>query len=214
MFDFAEFGYDLARNRLVVGGEPIILHCHHYNCFLQRSIQDAEYIDSAPILIGAAAEVAFAQLTNLLSRTPDISARKATVEALYRASGFGLIDLSAITEQGGEVRTRSTHYSTGWNEKFGRSGAPVAFFSTGFLAGALASIYRLDPADIQAEQTACRSTGADEDVFSLSRGPANFALFEPRRNAVLVAVGNDPSPPLRQPRGHHPGRRRHAVARQ
>lgn len=194
MFDFAEFGYDFATNRLVVGDEPIILHCHHYNCFLQRSIQDAEYIDSAPILVGAAAEVAFAQLTSLLSRTPDVPARKAIVEALYRASGFGLIDLSEVTAEGGEMRTRSTHYSTGWTEKFGRSRTPVAFFSTGFLAGALAAIYRLDPASIQARQTACRSTGADEDVFLLSRGPANFALFEPRRDAVLVAVGNDREP--------------------
>jgi hypothetical protein len=194
MFDFADFSYDFGTNRLVVGGEPMIFHCHHYNCFLQRSIQDAEYIDSAPILVGAAAEVVFAQLTNLLLRTPDIPARKATVETLYRLSGFGLIDLSAVTPEGGEVRTRSTHYSTGWMEKFGRSRLPVAFFSTGFLAGALAAIYSLDPASIQARQTACRSTGANEDVFLLSRGPANFALFEPCPDAVLVAVGNDPEP--------------------
>jgi hypothetical protein len=171
MFDFAEFGYDFATNRLVVGGEPMILHCHHYNCFLQRSIQDAEYIDSAPILVGAAAEVAFAQLTNLLARTPDIAARKATVEALYRACGLGLIDLSALTDRGGEVRTRSTHYSIGWKEKFGRSQAPVAFFSTGFLAGALAAIYGLPPADVQARQTVCRSTGADEDVSCWAAAP-------------------------------------------
>ena len=70
MFDFADFPYDFRTNRLVVGGEAMVGHCHHYNCFLQRSIQDAEYIDSAPILVGAAAEVAFAQLTNLLSRFP------------------------------------------------------------------------------------------------------------------------------------------------
>jgi predicted hydrocarbon binding protein len=194
MFDFAEFGYDFATNRLVVGGEPMILHCHHYNCFLQRSIQDAEYIDSAPILVGAAAEVAFAQLTNLLSRTPDIAARKATVEALYRACGLGLIDLGALTDRGGEVRTRSTHYSTGWIEKFGRSRAPVAFFSTGFLAGALAAIYRLPPGDVQARQTACRSTGAAEDVFVLGRGPANFRIFAPRQSPVLIPVGNDIEP--------------------
>jgi predicted hydrocarbon binding protein len=194
MFDFAEFGYDFATNRLVVGGEPMILHCHHYNCFLQRSIQDAEYIDSAPILVGAAAEVAFAQLTDLLSRTPDIAARKATVEALYRACGLGLIDLSALTDRGGEVRTRSTHYSIGWKEKFGISRAPVAFFSTGFLAGAVAAIYRLPPADVQARQTACRSTGADEDVFVLGRGPANFTIFAPRQTPVLIPVGDDAEP--------------------
>src|SRR5277367_2359900 len=108
MFDFAEFDYDFVANRLVVGGEPMILHCHHYNVFLQRSIQDAEYIDSAPILVGAAAEVVFAQLTELLSQAAEINARKAIVAALYRACGFGLIDLGALTDRGGEVRTRSS----------------------------------------------------------------------------------------------------------
>lgn len=194
MFEFADFPYDFRTGRLVVGGEAMVLHCHHYNCFLQRSIQDAEYIDSAPILVGAAAEMAFAQLANLLSRTPDVAARKATVEALYRACGLGLIDLSGLTERGGEMRTRSTHYSIGWNEKFGPSRTPVAFFSTGFLAGALAAIYGLPPADVQARQTACRSTGAEEDVFVLGRGPANFTIFPPRQEPVLIPVGNDSEP--------------------
>jgi hypothetical protein len=195
MFDFADFGYDFATNRLVVGGEPMVLHCHHYNCFLQRSIQDAEYIDSTPILVGAAAEVVFAQLTNLLARTADIAARKTTVEALYRACGLGLIDLSAVTDRGGEVHTRSTHYSIGWKEKFGPSRAPVAFFSTGFLAGALAAIYGLPLSGIEARQTACRSTGADEDVFVLGRGPANYGIFDPRHSPVLIPVGKDAEPP-------------------
>jgi hypothetical protein len=195
MFDFANYGYDFQTNRLVVAGEQMILHCHHYNCFLQRSIQDAEYIDSAPILVGAAAEVALAQLSNLFSRTAEISARKATVEALYRACGLGLIDLSGVTDRGGEVRTRSTHYSIGWKEKFGLSRAPVAFFSTGFLAGALAAVYGLPLSDVQARQTACVSTGAAEDVFVLGRGPANFTIFPPRQSPVLVPVGNDSEPP-------------------
>ena len=194
MFDFANYGYDFQINRLVVGGEPMILHCHHYNCFLQRSIQDPEYIDSVPILVGAAAEVALAQLTNLLSGIAEIPARKATVEALYRACGLGLIDLSGVTDRGGEVRTRSTHYSIGWKEKFGLSRAPVAFFSTGLLAGALAAVYGLPLADVQARQTACISTGAAEDVFLLGRGPANFTVFPPRQNPVLVPVANDAEP--------------------
>jgi hypothetical protein len=201
MFDFADFGYDFAASRLVVGGEPMIIHCHHYNVFLQRSIQDAEYIDSAPILVGAAVEVVFAQLTELLSQTPDIPARKAIVEALYRACGLGLIDLGALTDRGGEVRTRSTHYSIGWREKFGRSRAPVDFFSTGFLAGALAAIYNLPAADMQARQTACLSTGATEDVFVLGRGPANFTIFAPRQSPVLNPVQDDAEPATAVDRG-------------
>ena len=194
MFDFTEFGYDFVSSRLVVGGEPMILHCHHYNVFLQRSIQDAEYINSAPILVGAAVEVVFAQLTDLLSQTPDIPARKAIVAALYRACGLGLIDLGALTDRGGEVRTPSTHYSIGWREKFGRSRAPVDFFSTGFLAAALAAIYGLPPADVQARQTACLSTGAEEAVFELGRGPANFTIFAPRQRPVLNPVRDDAEP--------------------
>jgi len=194
MFDFAQFPYNFAAGRLVAGGEAMVLHCHHYNCFLQRSIQDAEYIDSAPILVGGAAEVAFAQLTDLLPRTADIPARKAIVEGLYRACGAGLIDLSALTERGGEVRTRSTHYSIGWKEKFGVSAKPVAFFSTGFLAGALAAIYGLPLADVQARQTVCRSTGAEEDVFVLGRGGANFTMFAQRESPVLKPMGDDAEP--------------------
>jgi hypothetical protein len=194
VIDLSQFGYDFRANRLVWGGEAMILHCHHYNCFLQRSIQDAEYIDSAPVLIGAAAEVTFAQLTSMLPASAEVAARKTAVEALYRACGFGLIDLSAVTDRGGEVRTASTHYSTGWKEKFGHSKAPVAFFSTGFLAGALAAIYRLDLNSIQARQTQCRSTGAQQDVFVLARGPVNFATFPRRQDPVLLPVGQDTEP--------------------
>ena len=32
---------DAPHRRCLVGGEPMIFHCHHYNVFLQRSILDA-----------------------------------------------------------------------------------------------------------------------------------------------------------------------------
>jgi hypothetical protein len=42
-------------------------------------------------------------------------------------------------------------------------------------------------------------------VFQLSRGPANFVLFEPRRDAVLVEVGDDPEPATGVNREASPG---------
>jgi len=194
MVDVSQIAYDFQHDRLVWGGEAMIMHCHHYNCFLQRSIQDAEYIDSAPFLVGAAAEVAYGQLRQVLADAADVGARKSAVEKLYRTCGFGLIDLSAVTERGGEVRTRSTHYSTGWREKFGRSAGPVAFFSTGFLAGALAAIYGLELGSVQAKQVQCRSTGAEEDVFVLGRGASNFTTFEPRGKPELLPIGQQAEP--------------------
>ncbi|MFQ5452816.1 MAG: hypothetical protein ACE5D6_01350, partial [Candidatus Zixiibacteriota bacterium] len=42
---------DIEHRRCIVGDEPMIFHCHHYNTFLQRSIEYAEYIDSKQFLI-------------------------------------------------------------------------------------------------------------------------------------------------------------------
>jgi hypothetical protein len=60
--------------------------------------------------------------------------------------------------------------------------------------GALAAVYNLPLADVEARQTACRSTGADEDVFVLDRGAANFTIFPPRQSPVLIPARNDPEP--------------------
>ena len=36
---------DVEHRRCVVGGEPLIFHCHHYNVFLQRKLRDAAFFD-------------------------------------------------------------------------------------------------------------------------------------------------------------------------
>lgn len=185
-FTFSDYAYDFPVARLEVEGEAMIFHCHHYNCFLQRSILDADYIDSVPHLVGAAAEVAHRQLTGLFARLPDLASRRAAAEELYRLSGFGLLPLAGLSAAGGLVSTASTHYSTGWKEKFGPADRPVAHFSTGFLAGAYAALFDVPLREVRAEQTACRSMGSSEDVFVVSRGQGNFAVYAPRRPLVLA----------------------------
>src|SRR4051794_33168297 len=110
MFDFSKYSYNFQNNQFEVGTEPMVFHCHHYNTFLQRSILDADYIDSQPFLVGAAAESSFLQLRELFKAVSDISERKKISQEIYRLSGFGIFDLSKITERGGEVRTKMSHY--------------------------------------------------------------------------------------------------------
>lgn len=184
-FKFSDYSYDFPMARFDIDGEAMIFHCHHYNCFLQRTILDAEYIDSKPHLVGAAADVVLHQLRRMFARLTDATARRAVTEALYRSSGFGLLPLEALTENGGEVRTQSTHYSTGWKEKFGKSNSPVAYFSTGFLAAAYAALYDVPLEEVRAEQTACRSMGAADDVFVVSRGQGNIKCYPARKPVSL-----------------------------
>ena len=48
MFDIQQYPYDSEHNALDIAGEAMVFHCHHYLNYLQRSILDADYIDSRP----------------------------------------------------------------------------------------------------------------------------------------------------------------------
>ncbi|HEB54588.1 MAG TPA: hypothetical protein ENI87_15160 [bacterium] len=170
---------DAAHRQVTVGTEPMIFHCHHYNTFLQRTIQDADYIDSRGFLIGAAAEVAFNQMMHCFAEAGlnDVPARKAMAEQIYRWAGFGRIDLGPLDENGGTTSTPNSHYSMAWKLKFGSNDTAVDLFTSGWLAGALAAIYDQPLGSYQVEQTACTAKGDLESAFQLRSGEANYPVF-------------------------------------
>ena len=170
--------FDFERMRTLVGGEPVVLHCHHYNTFLQRSIQDADYIDSEPFLIGAAAEVSFAQLTQLFEQEKVESepARKEQACELYRWAGFGTLDFSNLNAEGGRVDSPSSHYAMAWKAKFGPSDKPVCHFAMGWIAGAMAAIYNKPQGHYRVAHPAC--SASDVCQFELAVGEPNYKVFE------------------------------------
>lgn len=183
------YTYDLQHHRCIVGGEPTIFHCHHYNAFLHRTLLDAEFVDTRPILIGAAAEVAYAQLNSLFDelKLSDIQARKDMAQETFRWSGFGTLDFSSLDEQGGTTRTRNNHYSHAWQVKWGKAKEPVSQFPAGWLAGALAAIYSKPQGHYQVETKQCMAMdGVDECVFELSDKGANFPVFESVKLGELI----------------------------
>jgi hypothetical protein len=172
--------FDLEHRRQIVGNEPVIFHCHHYNCFLQRSILDAEAVNSLPALIGGGAECAHSQLTAVFGELglTDAAARKELAQTYYRWAGFGTVDLDPLDADGGTTSTPNSHYGMGWTIKFGASERPVDYFTTGWLAGALAAIYDKPLGHYRATQTACVSqAGSDVSTFELSVGEANYDVF-------------------------------------
>lgn len=158
----------------------MIFHCHHYNTFLQRTILEAPGFDAPPVLVGAAAEVAYAQLQKLFAADAiiDTAARKALAQDVWRWAGFGTFDLSALSAEGGVVTSTSSHYAHGWLARFGKSAAAVCFFDAGWLAGALSAIFGLPLGAFSVEQKACMAAGADANRFELARGPANYSIYQ------------------------------------
>lgn len=160
---------DRNHRRHIVGGEPMVLHCHHYNTFLQRSIQDASYVDSTPFLVGAAAEVSYAQMAAAFRDVKDPNARLAYAQHLYSWAGFGSLDLSDLGPDGGDVSASASHYGSAWRTKFGPSTAPVDVFTQGWIAGALAAAFELENGSFAVDQRTCISTGSATGEFRAER---------------------------------------------
>lgn len=175
-------------------GEPVVLHCHHYNTFLQQSIQDATYVDSRRFLVGAANEVAFAQLRQAFEENgvDGVDARKDFAETLYREAGFGVLSLAKATETGGVVNASHSHYSSAWKAKFGASERPVDVFTTGWISGALAAIYGTVQGHYDVTQEQCMAMGAEANSFQVGAGkPPSYALYSSPGMGNLGAPGND-----------------------
>ena len=124
MFDINNYKYDAEHNYMEIGGEAMIFHCHHYITNLQRTILDAEYIDSKLFLIGSAADALYHQLSNLCEGL-SIEESKRMAEDIYKTFGYGIVDLSAMDKNGVELETKNSFFSKTWVEKFGESKKPV-----------------------------------------------------------------------------------------
>lgn len=167
--------FDTSQNTYVVASEPMIFHCHHYNTFLQATLEDTkDYIDIYPILVDSAQEIVFAQLSEFFEKNQitDIAQRKAATEDLFVFCGFGKFSLENISENGGKVISEADHYSYGWKIKFGlrSEGQPmVAFFTRGFLAGATEAIFNLPLGTMDCQQLSCYTKGDEFPSFEVKK---------------------------------------------
>jgi len=179
MFNINDYKFDEEHNYLEIGGEAMIFHCHHYITNLQRTILDAEYIDSALFLIGSAADSVYIQLSNLCDGL-DIQESKQMAQDIYKCFGYGLIDLTLMDENGGVITTKKSFFSKTWMMKFGESQKPVDYYTAGFLAATYAVLYKKELKNVQCVQTTCLSCGAEHNSFVISEGEANFTLYPPK----------------------------------
>jgi len=158
--------FDSDHNTIEFNGSLVSLHCHHYNCGLLKTIEEVPLVDGHAVIIESAAEEFFVNFKQYLSRELEgVSADRALHEAseLYRFMGFGRIDLSGLTAQGGMAYADSSYYVTAWLAKYGRRVTPVCYFTCGFIAGILGAIFDVPPHTYEVTETQCIIMGHDEN---------------------------------------------------
>jgi hypothetical protein len=136
-----EARFDAEKNITTLAGRRIVFHCHHYNVFLQRTIDEALGKEGALVQRRASMESARAILDDLFAKDGGASAKERLDRAatIFGSLGFGLADVSRLSASGGSVILTTSHYAIGWRAKLGPADAPVCYFATGFWAGAMAS---------------------------------------------------------------------------
>lgn len=157
----SKLSFDADRNLLTLGGERVVFHCHHYNVFLQRSLEEMFGSGAIEMQVDAAAESARRMLEPLFADVSGFQARLELASQVFSSNGFGAADLSQLGEHGGRVTLQTSHYAVGWTAKFGPATSPVSHFATGFWRGALVAAAGHAPERVVARQVKCRAMGDD-----------------------------------------------------
>lgn len=155
MADIARFDAD--RNVLTAGGRPLVFHCHHYNLFLQRTVDEVLGPLAKSVHRQAAAESARKLLAGLFEeeKVTGFEARLARAAFVFGTLGFGQAELAGMSSHGGDVSLATSHYAIGWRSKFGAAKAPVCHFAVGFFQAAVAASGGFEPERVIADEHVC-----------------------------------------------------------
>lgn len=158
-----------------LAGVPVIYHCHHFNLFLDQTIDDALGPVEGPKVRFEAAREAFHELLSATVALLDVDTPASRVQVsreLLARMGHGRVDLDAGA-RGGAASAAYLHYGFTWREKYGglvgRS-APADAVGAGFAAAATEVAFRLPRDSVEARETSCVAAKAPQCTFELIVG--------------------------------------------
>lgn len=161
--------YDKQTNAYRVGDEPLVFHCHHYNLFLQNTVEDAkDFVDVQKLLTQSAEYVVFNQFKNL-SAQGRLSVEDLT--HIFSTFGFGKLSIQTMNEEGGLVTSPYDHYGLGYISKYELRAdhqPSVSYFAQGFIAAMFAYCYDKPLFSYQVKQTECFSKGSGRAVYEVT----------------------------------------------
>ncbi len=155
---------------------PVLYHCHHFNLFLDQTIDDALGAEPGLELRTRAAHDAAYQLLEGLSRRLDLrtpSERIQLAQELFSRTGHGTLDIAA---PGGEGEATGTHlhYGHSWVDKYGqlvRRRIPVDAVAAGFAAAASEVAHNLPLGTLRAHEEECIGLRDSQCRFRIERAP-------------------------------------------
>lgn len=184
-----------SQDLLFVADTPMIYHCHHFNLFLDQSIDDAVGPQRGfEIKMAASREAATQLLTNICQaqelHTP--SERLQMAQQIFAACGHGKLEI-LWDGVSGEAHGEYLHYGHSWREKYSKQVKrrhPADPFAAGFAAAAAAVAQEQPATSVEGKELACIALRDPRCHFSLGR-----ATPEPARTQIRLENAAEPLPP-------------------
>lgn len=160
--------YDKPYHAYRVGNEPLVFHCHHYNLFLQNTIEDAkDFIDVQTLLTQSAEHVVYHQW-KAISSSYNLSLED--LLSTFSTFGFGKLSAVSLDEKGGIISSPYDHYGLGYISKYEprtQEQPAVSYFTQGFIAALFAYYFQKPLYSYQVIQTKCFSKGAKQALYEV-----------------------------------------------
>lgn len=162
--------FDAANDIIKLSGEMVSLHCHHYNCGLLKVMEKITSLDGRELFMKTAEEQFYNSYKNYLAKHSELanaSDKLIAASEWYSILGFGKIDLSHLTAQGGTALASSSYFVTAWLAKYGRRDTAVCHLTRGFIVGILDCVYNKPLGNYKVTEVDCMITGANECKFEI-----------------------------------------------
>ncbi|MEZ4398430.1 MAG: hypothetical protein R3B06_00320 [Kofleriaceae bacterium] len=160
---------------MALAGVPAVYHCHHFNLFLDQTIDDALGAEAGGAVRFAAAREAAHDLARAVVTSTNAvttSERITAVQGVLSAMGHGRLQIAASGDSGSATGS-FLHYGHTWMEKYGklvRRRHPADAFAAGFAAGAVEVAFDLPRESMTATETECLALRHGHCSFTLAGG--------------------------------------------
>jgi hypothetical protein len=156
--------FDASRHRRTIAGTEVVLHCHHYNARLQRTIERAKAIDGKSIWVSSSEGVFARMLADVIRPDDDDATRREVVEALYAHLGYGTLDFAHIDDAC--VLAPHSHFVEGRLASLSIPSRPLCSLTTGYIQ---ASVHAMTGETVRVHEVDCRALGAPACRFEIAR---------------------------------------------
>ncbi len=159
---------------------PVSLQNHHFNLFVDQTIDDAlGKVRSARLRMWAMRDASYPLLEAIanLQGHKSAQARLAMAEDLFYALGQGSLRFQG---ERSEVRGECLHYGHTWRKLFRRQPnrqRPLDAAAAGYIAAAWALAYNLPLESVAAEESQCVATNAPGCVFTIHENMTDLPVI-------------------------------------